>query len=66
MCRRLMLLTVLFGMSILLLGCNGAKELDQRANVVAMGLDTAEQEGMTRISYQFSVPKMEGGQRGCQ
>jgi len=59
MCRYLMRLTVLFAMSILLLGCNGAKELDQRANVVAMGLDTAEQEGMTRISYQFAVPRME-------
>ncbi len=59
MCRPLMLLTVLFAMSILLLGCNGARELDQRANVVAMGLDTAEQEGMTRVSYQFAVPRME-------
>jgi len=59
MCRSLMLLTVLVGMSILLLGCNGAKELDQRANVIAIGLDTCEQEGMIRISYQFAVPKME-------
>ena len=57
----LMLLTGLLGMSILLLGCNGAKELDQRANVVAIGLDTAEQEGMSRVSYQFAVPQVEGG-----
>ena len=60
MCRPVMLLTgLLVGMTILLSGCNGAKELDQRANVVAMGIDTAEQEGMFRISYQFAVPKME-------
>ena len=57
--RRLILLTVLFGMSIVLLGCNGAKELDQRANVIAIGLDIAEQEGMSRVSYQFAVPKIE-------
>lgn len=59
MYRFLMLLTILFMISILLLGCNGAKELDQRANVVIMGLDTAEQEGMIHISYQFAIPRME-------
>lgn len=59
MCRYLTLLTVLFGASIFLLGCNGAKELDQRANVIAIGLDTAEQEDMSRVSYQFAIPKME-------
>ena len=58
---QLMLLTGVLGMSILLSGCNGARELDQRANVVAMGLDTAEQEGMTRVSYQFAVPQIEAG-----
>lgn len=60
MFRSLMLLTVLFGMSMLLLGCNGAKELDERSNAIAIGLDTSEQEGMTRVSFQFAVPKMEG------
>jgi len=58
---QLMLLTGVLGMSILLSGCNGARELDQRANVIAMGLDTAEQEGMIRITYQFAVPQIEAG-----
>lgn len=61
MFRSLILLTALFVIAILLLGCNGAKELDQRANAVVIGLDKAEEEGMIRVSYQFSVPQMEGG-----
>jgi len=59
MCRPLMLLIGLFGMSILLLGCNGSRELDQRSNVIVIGLDTAEQEGMIRVSYQLAIPRME-------
>lgn len=59
MYQPLMLLIFILSVSILTLGCNGAKELDQRANVIAIGLDTSEQEGMTRVSYQFAVPKME-------
>lgn len=61
MCRSLMLLIVLFAMSILMSGCNGAKELDERANALAVGMDKAEQEGMIRVSYQFAVPQQEEG-----
>jgi len=61
MCLRLISLTILFGLSILLSGCNGAKELDERGNVIAVGLDTSEQEDMIRLTYQFAVPHQEGG-----
>jgi len=58
---RLMLLTGLLIISILLSGCNGARELDQRANVVVIGLDKTEEEGMIRVSYQIAVPQIEDG-----
>jgi len=61
MYRPLILLTVLFGMSMLMSGCNGARELDERSNAIAVGIDKAEQEGMVRVSYQFAVPQVEGG-----
>jgi len=67
MCRPLMLLTgLLLGLSILLSGCNGAKELDQRANVIAIGLDSAEQEGMLMVSYQLAIPKGESKGEGSE
>ena len=58
---KLILLMSILGISILFSGCNGAKELDQRGNSVVIGLDKAEEEGMLRVSYQFSIPQMEGG-----
>lgn len=61
MWRSLILLIGLLSMSIFLSGCNGARELDERANVIAMGLDTSEQGGMISVSYQFAVPQMESG-----
>ena len=63
--QSLMLLTMLFCMSILLCGCNGARELDQRGNVIAIGLDVGEQEGMIRVSFQFAVPQIEGGKEAA-
>lgn len=60
MYRRLIVVIVLVSMAILVAGCNGARELDEVGNVIAMGLDAAE-EGMLLISYQFAIPKPEGG-----
>ena len=60
--RRPLILTVgLLVLGILLTGCSGARELDESANVIAIGLDAGEQEGMTRVTYQFAVPQTEGG-----
>jgi len=60
MCRPLMLLISLVYISLLIVGCNGARELDERGNIIAIGLDTSDQEGMIRVSYQFAVPQPEG------
>ncbi|MBC8014431.1 MAG: Ger(x)C family spore germination protein [Sporomusaceae bacterium] len=59
--RPVILVAGLIVLSILLAGCNGSRELDEIANVIAIGLDTAEQEGMMRVTYQFAVPQAEGG-----
>lgn len=61
MYRSLMLLIVLFSMSILISGCNGARELDERSFTIAIGLDKAEEEDMIRVSYQIAIPQQEGG-----
>ncbi|WP_378955327.1 Ger(x)C family spore germination protein [Pelosinus sp. sgz500959] len=66
MCRQLSLLIALVSISIVLLGCSGAKELDERANVIAVGLDTGEQEDMVRVSYQFAVPQTESGKEAAE
>jgi len=58
---RLMVLISLLITSILLTGCNGAKELDEVGNVIAIGLDTCDEEGKFLVSYQFAVPQPEGG-----
>ena len=53
---------ILFSVSILLTGCNGAKELDKVGNVIAIGLDACEEEGMILVSYQFAIPQGEGSE----
>lgn len=60
MSRHLILLIGLLSMSIFLAGCNGARELDEVGNVIAIGLDTTE-EGKILVSYQFAIPQHEGG-----
>ena len=58
---RLSIVIGLLCMSFLLAGCNGARELDEVGNVIAIGLDEAEEEDMILVSYQFAVPQPEGG-----
>lgn len=60
MYRLLMICITLVSMAILFAGCNGGRELDEVGNVIAMGLDAAE-EGMILVSYQFAIPQQEGG-----
>lgn len=60
MYRRLIVVSVLMSMVMLVAGCNGSRELDEVGNVIAMGIDAAE-EGMILVSYQFAIPKPEGG-----
>lgn len=62
MSRFLMIFIILLSLSILLTGCTGARELDEIANVIAVGIDTSEEEGMILISYQFAIPQQEGGE----
>lgn len=60
MYRFVIIVIVLVSMATLFAGCNGARELDEVGNVIAMGLDTAE-DGMLLISYQFAIPQQESG-----
>lgn len=62
MSRPLIAFIILFNLSILLTGCNGSRELDEIGNVIAIGLDTSEEEGMVVVSYQFAIPQGEGGE----
>ena len=61
MSRPLIVLIILVSMSILLTGCNGSKELDEVGNVIAIGLDTCDEEGKLLVSYQFAIPQQESG-----
>ncbi len=60
MYRFLILVISLIVMTVLVAGCNGARELDEVGNVIAMGLDIAE-EGKIFVSYQLAIPQQEGG-----
>lgn len=61
---RLMVGTILLGIGILLAGCNGAKESEEVAYIVAIGIDKAEQEGMIKVTYQIARPNVEGNKGG--
>lgn len=57
---RLILGTMLLSMGIFLSGCNGARESEEVAYIVAIGIDKAEQEGMIKVTYQIARPNVEG------
>jgi spore germination protein KC len=57
---RLIVGTILLSIGMLLTGCNGARESEEVAYIVAIGLDKAEQEGMIKVSYQIARPNVEG------
>ncbi|WP_423407952.1 Ger(x)C family spore germination protein [Heyndrickxia sp. MSNUG] len=47
-----------------LAGCWDQKELDQKAYVIAIGLDEAEQEGKIKVSYLIANPEVGSQQTG--
>jgi spore germination protein KC len=57
---RLILGMILLGIGMLLTGCNGARESEEVAYIVAIGIDKAEQEGMIKVTYQIARPNVEG------
>ncbi len=57
---RLIVGMILLGMGMLLTGCNGARESEEVAYIVAIGIDKAEQEGMIKVTYQIARPNVEG------
>jgi spore germination protein KC len=57
---RLIVGAVLLGIGMLLTGCNGARESEEVAYIVAIGIDKAEQEGMIKVTYQIARPNIEG------
>lgn len=57
---RLIVGTILLGMGVLLSGCNGARESEEVAYIVAIGIDKAEEEGMITVTYQIAKPNVEG------
>lgn len=56
----LILVAILTGLSVLLTGCNGAKETDEVAFIIAMGIDMGE-NGKIKVTYQIAIPRAAGG-----
>jgi spore germination protein KC len=57
---RLIAVIILLSIGMLLIGCNGSRESEEVAYIVAIGIDKAEQEGMIKVSYQIARPNVEG------
>lgn len=57
---RLLLGITLLSMGVFLSGCNGARESEEVAYIVAIGIDKAEQENMIKVTYQIAKPNVEG------
>ncbi|WP_449537059.1 Ger(x)C family spore germination protein [Ferdinandcohnia sp. Marseille-Q9671] len=49
---------------LLLVGCSDLQEIDERAYVLGIGLDKAENEGMLKITYLISNPEAGSTQQG--
>jgi len=48
----------------ILAGCWDQKELDQKAYVIAIGLDEAEQKGKVKVTYLIANPEVGSQQSG--
>ncbi|GMA99104.1 Ger(x)C family spore germination protein [Pelosinus sp. IPA-1] len=57
---RLIVGIILVGVSMVLSGCNGARESNEVAYIIAMGLDKAEEKGMVTVTYKIAKPSVEG------
>ncbi len=47
-------------MAMLVSGCNGARETDQVAYILALGLDKSAIEGKVLVTYQIAIPRSLG------
>ncbi|EAX46625.1 spore germination B3 GerAC family protein [Thermosinus carboxydivorans Nor1] len=56
MCRLVLLITLMV-FTVTATGCVGARETDEIAYVLAIGLDKGEEPGKIRITYQIAVPR---------
>lgn len=57
---RLIVGVILVGVSMVFSGCDGARESNEVAYIIAMGLDKAEEEGMVKVTYKIAKPSVEG------
>ena len=57
---RLIVGVILVGVSVMFSGCNGARESNEVAYIIAMGLDKAEEKGMVTVTYKIAKPSVEG------
>lgn len=51
---------VLLGIGILLAGCNGARESEEVAYIIAIGIDKGEKADQIKVTYQIARPSVEG------
>lgn len=51
---------VLVGMMVVLAGCNGARESEEIAYIIAVGIDKGEEAGKIKVTYQVARPNVEG------
>ncbi|WP_425058673.1 Spore germination protein B3 [Sporomusa carbonis] len=61
MSARVIAIIFMVVLSLVAAGCNGAKETDEVAYIVAMGLD-AGQDGKLKVTYLVALPQAVGGQ----
>ncbi|SDF30047.1 Ger(x)C family spore germination protein [Sporolituus thermophilus] len=59
--RRLALFIMLMVCSAVAAGCAGARETDEIAYVLAIGLDKGDEPGKIRVTYQIAVPRTLAG-----
>ena len=60
---RLIVGIILLSLGVLLSGCNGARESEEVAYIVAIGIDRAEEEeeeNMIKVTYLIAKPNVEG------
>lgn len=60
---KIIVLMILLGLSTLTSGCTGAKETDEIAFVIAMGIDKADQNNL-KVTYRIMIPRSTGGLQG--
>lgn len=57
---KVMLAVIIIGVAVLITGCRGAKETDNVAFIIMMGIDKADQDKI-KVTYQIVIPRAVGG-----